>query len=214
VNPTLALRVAPGWLSAGPEPGPEIQAMPPRSTAPPPQQPPPADTVPIAVLRAQDGDVAAFETLYREHVGRVYNLVRRISGDPVAADELTQEVFVRLWERIGSYRGEAAFSTWLHRMAVNVSLGGRRSDGRRLARVLPLADPDAASPTSLRRTDDAALDLGRALDTLPERARQVFVLHDVEGWPHEEIAQVMATTVGTSKAQLHRARSLLRRALE
>ena len=172
-----------------------------------------ADVVPIAVLQAQGGNLDAFERVYRDHVGKVHALVRRISGDPAAADELTQQVFVRLWEQIGSYRGESAFGTWLHRLAVNVALGDRRSEGRRLARVQPEADPELHA-SSARRADDAALDLAKALDTLPEKARQVFVLHEVEGWPHEDIAETMGTTVGTSKAQLHRARSLLRRALE
>lgn len=171
------------------------------------------EVVPIAVLRAQNGDRDAFETVYRDHVGRVYALVRRMCGDAAMADELTQDVFVRVWERIGSYRGDAAFGTWLHRLAVNVSLGDKRSEGRHLARVVPQADPDDGK-SSVSRHDDASIDLQRALDTLPEKARQVFVLHDVEGWPHEDIAEAMGTTVGTSKAQLHRARSLLRKVLE
>lgn len=182
----------------------------------PPQDAPaqgPAALVPADVLRAQHGEVAAFERLYREHAARVYALVRRLAPDPVDADELCQEVFVRLWEKIGTYRGESAFGTWLHRLAVNVALGGRRSDGRRLARIVPTYDAESSAPDPRPRSHDAALDLTRALDQLPPRARQVFVLHDVEGWPHEEIAAAMDTTVGTSKAQLHRARSLLRSAL-
>lgn len=172
-----------------------------------------AAPIPLDVRRAQSGDLTAFERLYRDHIRRVYALVQRLADDPVEADELCQEVFVRVWERIGQYRGESAFGTWLHRLAVNVALGGRRSDGRRLARVLPVEDPDSAAPDPLSRAGDDALDLTRALATLPARARQVFVLHDVEGWPHEEIAAAMNTTVGTSKAQLHRARSLMRSAL-
>lgn len=172
-----------------------------------------APVVPVDVLRAQHGDVDAFERIYRAHLGRIYALVRRLAADPVDADELCQEVFVRLWEKIASYRGESAFTTWLHRLAVNVVLGGRRSDGRRLARIVPTFDPDGAAHDPRSRSHDAAIDLTRALDQLPPRARQVFVLHDVEGWPHEDIAAAMHTTVGTSKAQLHRARSLLRSAL-
>lgn len=171
------------------------------------------DRIPPSVRRAQDGDVNAFSELYRDHVGRVFALCRRMTGDPVAADEITQDVFVRVWERLDSFRGEAAFGSWLHRLAVNVLLSDRRAEGRRLARVLPMFDPGDGPPTA-PRTGDATIDLERALDTLPAKARQVFVLHDVEGWPHEDIAQVMSTTVGTSKGQLHRARSLLRRALE
>jgi RNA polymerase sigma-70 factor, ECF subfamily len=175
--------------------------------------PPRAAQIPADIRRAQDGDLEAFERMYREHVGRIHALMRRLAADAVDADELCQEVFVRVWERLGSYRGESAFGTWLHRLAVNVALGGRRSDGRRLARVLPMAEPDSTASDPSARSHDAALDLARALEVLPARARQVFVLHDVEGWPHEEIAAAMDTTVGTSKAQLHRARSLLRSAL-
>lgn len=168
---------------------------------------------PELVARAAAGDLAAFGLVYQHHVGRVFALCRRMCGDPVEAEEATQDVFVRLWERIGQYRGESAFSTWLHRLAVNVVLGDRRSTGRRLARVVPMHDPTEVERPSPPRTGDAAIDLQRALDTLPPKARQVFVLHDIEGWPHEEIATLMCTTVGTSKGQLHRARDLMRRAL-
>jgi RNA polymerase sigma-70 factor (ECF subfamily) len=167
------------------------------------------------IRRAQGGDVEAFEQLYRAYVGRIHALCRRMSGDPVAAEEITQVVFVRAWERLDSWRGEAAFGTWLHRLAVNVLLGDRRAEGRRLARVLPLRDPtDGHGGVAGRAAaTEAGLDLERALDTLPPKARQVFVLYEIEGWPHEEIARHMDTTVGTSKGQLHRARELMRRAL-
>lgn len=167
------------------------------------------------VLRAQRGDVDAFEILYRQHVGRIWALTRRMCADDAAADELTQEVFVRAWESLAGYRGEAAFSSWLHRVAVNVVLGDKRSTARRLARVAPSPDLDEAPSDgcALGRRPDLGLDLARAIDTLPDRARQVFVLHHVEGWGHEEVASAMGTTVGTSKGQLHRARELLRRVL-
>ncbi|MEQ1569407.1 MAG: RNA polymerase sigma factor, partial [Myxococcota bacterium] len=106
----------------------------------------PAEAVSLAVLRAQRGDSTAFESVYREHVDRVYTLVRRITGDAATADEVCQDVFVRVWEKIGSFRGESAFSTWLHRLAVNVALVDRRSTGRRLARVTPDGDPADAAP--------------------------------------------------------------------
>lgn len=171
------------------------------------------------VLRAQHGDVDAFEILYRQHVSRIYALTRRMSADDASADELTQQVFIKAWENLSSYRGEAAFASWLHRMAVNVVLGDKRAEGRRRARVIPLHDPEqdtgcsprAASTTCAR--PDLGIDLARAIDTLPDRARQVFVLHHVEGLAHEEVASAMGTTVGTSKGQLHRARELLRRVL-
>lgn len=163
------------------------------------------------VLRAQHGDMDAFEILYRQHVGRIHALTRRMCADDASADELTQEVFVKAWEKLDSYRGEAAFSSWLHRVAVNVVLGDKRSEGRRLARVTPLAEAEGVAPPD--RRPDLGMDLERALDTLPARARQVFVLHHVEGLGHEEVAVAMGTTVGTSKGQLHRARELLRRVL-
>jgi RNA polymerase sigma factor (sigma-70 family) len=162
------------------------------------------------VLRAQSGDVDAFEILYRQHVGRIYALTRRMCADDAQADELTQEVFVKAWEKLDSYRGESAFSSWLHRVAVNVVLGDRRAEGRRLARVTPQADIEGTAPTC---RPDLGVDLARALDTLPARARQVFVLHHVEGLGHEEVADAMGTSIGTSKGQLHRARELLRRVL-
>lgn len=162
------------------------------------------------VHAARQGDVAAFERLYRRHVGRIHALCLRMAGDPVAAEELVQEVFVRAWERLAGFRGDAAFATWLHRVAVNVLLVDRRSTGRRLARVEPVAEVDGPGPLP---SPGAALDLDRALATLPAKARQVFVLHEVEGLAHEEVADAMGTTVGTAKGQLHRARSLLRRFL-
>lgn len=167
------------------------------------------------VRAAGSGDEAAFELLYREHAGRVYALCLRLSGDSVRARELTQDVFVRVWERLGSFRGESAFSSWLHRLAVNVALTAHRGERRRLARV----EPTSTLPEQERDGfyGDARLaldmDLERAIAALPPGARVVFVLHDVEGYQHEEIARLTGTAVGTSKAQLFRARRLLREAL-
>jgi RNA polymerase sigma-70 factor (ECF subfamily) len=155
-------------------------------------------------------DAAAFEALYRGHVGRIHALCLRMAGDPAAADELTQEVFVRAWEQIDGWRREAPFSTWLHRVAVNVLLTDRRATGRRIARVEPVADVDAHGAST---SPGAGFDLARALGSLPSSARQVFVLYEVEGLGHEEVAAAMGTSVGTSKSQLHRARDLLRRFL-
>jgi len=140
------------------------------------------------VHRAQAGDRAAFEQLYRRHVGRVHAQCLRMVGDPIAAEELTQEVFVRAWRRLGSFRGDSAFGTWLHSLAVREVLGDRRSNLRRLARVAPVEDPEALSAAGRRSSPATALDLERCLGTLPERARKVFVLHDVEGFRHAEIA--------------------------
>lgn len=162
----------------------------------------------VEVALAASGDAHAFERLYRRHVTRVHNLVRRMYGAE-DADEVTQDVFVRAWEKLGTYRGEAAFSTWLHRLAVNVVLGRREERGRRQSRHsgeefhLDLAPARPVTP-------EAAMDLDAAVAQLPEGAREVFVLHDVEGYRHEEIAGMLGLATGTSKSQLHRARMALR----
>ena len=164
------------------------------------------------IQRAQAGDAIAFRALYDAHVGRVYALCLRLAGERQQAEEHVQDVFVRAWERLGSFRGESAFSTWLHRLAVNEVLQARRAAGRRSARV-ELADDGGASREAGQRPAPPASDLGQAIARLPEGARTVFVLHDVEGYQHDEIAQMTGIAVGTSKAQLFRARRLLREAL-
>ncbi|MCR9159166.1 MAG: RNA polymerase sigma factor [Nannocystaceae bacterium] len=164
------------------------------------------------VRRAQAGDVAAFEQLYREHVGTVLRLCWRLCGGrDDDAHGLTQEVFVRAWERLAGFRGDAAFGTWLHRLAINVVLGERRSAQRRELREQRAAGQTEVGPPQTRV--DAGVDLDKAIAALPERARMVFVLHAIEGYAHAEIAEVMGSSVGTTKAQLHRARALLREAL-
>ncbi len=171
------------------------------------------------VARARKGDVEAFEALYRAHGGRVHALCLRMCGDPREAEELTQDVWVRVWNRLEGFRGESAFTTWLHSITVNEVLGRRRSDGRRANRFDTVPDPAAvADGAGLRATKAAPpgtrLDLERALATLPEGARTVFVLYDVEGYLHREIAERLGVAEGTVKAQLHRARRMLREALE
>jgi len=166
------------------------------------------------VRRAQAGDVAAFERLYRENVDRIYALCLRMSGDAVRAQELTQDVFVRAWEKLAGFEGKSAFSTWLHRLAVNVVLGNRRAEGIRVGKVFGTDDLEAYETPTRPRDPGDALDLERAIATLPPGARTVFVLHDVEGYKHEEIAELHGIAVGTCKAQLHRARRLLREALD
>ena len=166
------------------------------------------------VQDAQSGDLGAFERLYRDNERRVFALCMRLSSDPSLAEELTQEVFVRAWRKLGSFRGQSAFSSWLHPLTVNVALTERRSRRRRLARIVPTEDgavPEAPTPASAPET---GFDLERAMAALPAGARRVFVLHDVEGRTHEEIAELLGLATGTSKAQLHRARRLLREALE
>lgn len=161
--------------------------------------------------QAQGGDRAAFERLYREHVGRVYALCLRLSAEPARAEELTQDTFVRAWQKLSTFRGDAALSTWLHRIAVNVTLQSRRSRDRRNARIVEDGDlHDRVGRDGTRET----IDLERAIRSLPSGARSVFILHDIEGYGHGEIAEMTGVAVGTSKAQLHRARRLLREALE
>ena len=167
-----------------------------------------------AVHRAQGGDVGAFEAIYRAHAGRVYALCLRLSADPRRAEELMQDVFVRAWERLGSFRGESALSTWLHRLAVNVVLAEARSERRRVARVAAAEDFSALDAPAQPAAPDEGIDLERAIAALPPGARTVFVLHDVEGYKHSEIARITGLAEGTLRAQLHRARHLLMEALE
>ena len=162
---------------------------------------------------AQTGDQDAFERIYREHVDRVYALCLRLSGDAVCARDLTQDVFVRAWEKLPSFRGESAFSSWLHRIAVNLVLVGYRTDRRRESRVMFLDDVEDSAP-ALVAPAGLKLDLEAAIAALPPGARTVFVLHDIEGYRHAEIAELTGMASGTSKAHLFRARQLLREALE
>jgi RNA polymerase sigma-70 factor (ECF subfamily) len=175
-----------------------------------------------AVSRAQAGDQAAFEELYRAHSGRVYALCLRMTADTGRAEELSQDVFLRAWTKLSTFRGDAAFSTWLHRLAVNVVLADRRSQGKRWARLVGTDELEPYEGVSARaglsEPDEAPrgarMDLDGAIAGLPEGARKVFVLYEIEGYRHEDIAQLTGTAVGTSKAQLHRARKLLREALQ
>ena len=171
------------------------------------------------VARAQSGDQTAFRDLYRQHAGRVYALCLRLTGDTNDAAERTQDVFVRLWDKLGSFRGESAFSSWLHRLAVNVVLNERRTRGRRERRVTPMADPGVlerspAGGGEREPTVVLTMDLEQAIAALPEGAREVFVLYDIEGYGHAEIARLVGIAEGTSKAQLFRARRLLRESLD
>lgn len=166
------------------------------------------------VSRARRGDFAAFEELYRQHMPRTYALCLRLTSRPARAEELTQETFIRVWEKLGSLRGAEEFGGWLRRVAVNVVLADQRARRRRERKhatladdVLPFEPPRDAASTA------GSLDLEKAIAGLPARARNVFVLHDIEGYRHDEIAALLEVTAGTSKAQLHRARKLLREAL-
>jgi RNA polymerase sigma-70 factor (ECF subfamily) len=175
---------------------------------------PAGDSADVAL--AASGDRRAFERLYKAHVNRVFTLCTRMCGSRVRGEELTQDVFVRTWEKLPQFRGESSFSTWIHRIAVNIVLTDRKNEGRERKRMQEDDDEVgegifAAAATTPRDAD--RMDIAAAIDGLPPGARQIFVLHDVEGYKHEEIAQLCGITAGGSKAQLHRARLLLREAL-
>ncbi|MCC6930265.1 MAG: RNA polymerase sigma factor [Gemmatimonadaceae bacterium] len=164
--------------------------------------------------RAAGGDRRAFEQLYRSHVNRVFAVCARMVNDRALAEELTQDVFVRAWDKLALFRGDSAFGTWLHRLAVNVVLNARKAESRKRSRFEDEGDMiDDLPQGSQASVPGAAIDLEAAVTLLPPGARKVFVLHDVEGYKHEEIAGMLGITAGGSKAQLHRARHLLREAL-
>jgi RNA polymerase sigma factor (sigma-70 family) len=169
-----------------------------------------AETADVAL--AQSGDGRAFERLYRTHVPRVLGLVRRML-DGTHADDVTQDVFVRAWEKLHTFRGEAAFGTWLHRLAVNVILARRKTLGGERRRFYE--DGEVLEQVAGRvETHEHGLDFEDAISRLPEGARQVFLLHDVQGFRHEEIAKLLGIVPGTSKSQLHHARMALRKYLD
>jgi RNA polymerase sigma-70 factor, ECF subfamily len=164
------------------------------------------------IRRAQQGDAAAIRELYRRYAPRVHAVVRRLAGDDALAEDWAQDAWVRAFRALPAFRGDARFSTWLHRIAVNSALHGRRWRDRRVSREAPLEQEREASG----RTDHVALriSLQRALDELPEGMRQIVVLHDVEGYTHEEIGELLGIAAGTSKSQLFKARARLRGLLQ
>jgi RNA polymerase sigma-70 factor (ECF subfamily) len=163
------------------------------------------------VALAASGDASAFERIYRLHVSRIHSLTRRMLGSQIA-DEVTQDIFVRTWQKLGQFRGESAFSTWLHRLAVNVVIERRRSLAIQRERVTD--DPAALDHVMVAPARaDLRVDFEAAIEQLPEGAREIFILHDVEGHKHREIAALLGITSGTSKRQLHRARMLMRKHL-
>jgi RNA polymerase sigma-70 factor (ECF subfamily) len=174
-----------------------------------------------AIERAKQGDAEAFETLYNLHKRRVYSLCLRMTANTAAAEDLTQEAFLQLFRKIATFRGESAFSTWLHRMAVNVVLMQLRKKGLSLVPLEDTVDSEEETPRKELGAADAKLagsvdrlQLNRAIDALPPGYKSIFVLHDVEGYEHNEIAAMVGCSIGNSKSQLHKARLKLRELLK
>jgi RNA polymerase sigma-70 factor (ECF subfamily) len=178
----------------------------------------PAEDVRAADLelakRCRNGDAAAFEELYRAHAGRLYNLVFRMAGSAEQAEDLLQEVFLHAHRKLASFRGDSSLGTWLYRLAVNHSLDFLRGRQARMTRSTESLDRDGADepaaatprvPTAISR-----LDLERSIARLPAGCRAAFILHDVEGFEHQEVAQMLGVSEGTSKSQVHKARMKLR----
>lgn len=182
---------------------------------------PPDMTEKEAIGKAQRGDAAAFEYLYRSHSRRVYSLCLRMVGNPAEAEELTQEAFLQVFRKIGTFRGDSAFSTWLHRLAVNTVLMRLR---KKTVTVMPLEGSPAGEEVDEQKKEYGAPDLALtgsidriqlelAMAQLPPGYKRVFVLHDVQGYEHHEIAEMLGSSIGNSKSQLHKARARLRKLL-
>jgi len=172
-----------------------------------------AGTVDDLIRRAQAGDVDAFEGVYRGHSGRVFALILRLTGDRSRAEELTQETFFKVWRHLSRYQLGTRFEAWLRTIAINTVYGDSRTRARRQSREVVSAQSQGWDPPARSVEPRLAMDLEKAIAGLPEGARKVFVLHEVEGLRHEEIGDCLGVAPGTSKAQLHRARKLLREAL-
>ncbi|MGD8375863.1 MAG: RNA polymerase sigma factor [Acidobacteriota bacterium] len=171
------------------------------------------DDIEEQVHQARHGNVDAFEAIYRRTHRRVYAICLRMAGDPSRAEEMVQETYLKAWSRLETYRAGTRFEAWLGRIAVNATLSEARSRGRRSRREMPVADPDRWDPPFGGAGPADGIDLERAIASLPPGARRIYVLHDVEGFRHREIAEELGLSSGTTKAQLHRARRLLREAL-
>jgi RNA polymerase sigma-70 factor, ECF subfamily len=174
-----------------------------------------------AIERAKQGDAEAFEALYNLHKRRVYSLCLRMTANTAAAEDLTQEAFLQLFRKIGTFRGESAFSTWLHRMAVNVVLMQLRKKGLPIVPLEENIETEEESPRKELGADDPRLagsidrmQLQRSIGALPPGYRMIFLLHDVEGYEHNEIAEMVGCSIGNSKSQLHKARMKLREILK
>jgi|WetSurMetagenome_2_1015567.scaffolds.fasta_scaffold561879_1 RNA polymerase sigma-70 factor, ECF subfamily len=167
--------------------------------------------------RCLAGDREAFEGLYRQHVGRLYNLAYRMSGSGDAADDLVQEMFLQAFRKLGSYKGESSLGTWLYRLGVNLCLDRLRSKAGKMEKVTDSIDEEDAAPVvapgSPAELNVTRMDLERAIGTLPPSYKAAFVLHDVEGYQHDEIARMLDISEGSSKSLLHKARMKLRKSL-
>lgn len=168
---------------------------------------------PELISRVRAGEAAAERALYDAHVDRVYRLAYRLAGDDELARDFTQETFIRAFERLDTFRGESRLSTWLHAIATTVALNGLRKVKRFRSRETVLEAADGVAGGARSAEPDLKTRLRDAIDALPRKYRAVVVMHDVEGYTHEEIAAALGVEVGTSKAQLSRARAKLRAAL-
>ncbi len=161
------------------------------------------------VVLAAGGDERAFERLYRLHHGRVHSLALRMAG-PGWAEDLTQEVFIRAWNKLSTFRREASFGTWLYRLAVNLILSRRETLRKREKRQVEGGGEILERVASKENDGGMQMDFENAIQRLPGGAREIFVLYEIQGYPHAEIAEMVGISVGTSKSQLHRARMMLR----
>jgi RNA polymerase sigma-70 factor (ECF subfamily) len=163
------------------------------------------------IARCQAGDVEAFEALYRQHAARLYTLACRMAGSPEDGEDLLQEIFLQVHRKLGSFKGDSAVGTWLYRLALNHCLDFVRSRQAKMNRLTETLDADTSfEPTARRDTPIARLDLERAVERLPAGCREAFVLHDVEGFDHKEVGQLLGIAEGTSKSQVFKARTKLR----
>ncbi len=163
------------------------------------------------VARSQAGDVQAFEAIYRQHAGRLYTLACRMAGSPEDGEDLLQEIFLQAYRKLGSFKGDSTLGTWLYRLALNHCLDYVRSRHAKMSKLTDTLDTEVShQPTARRDTPIARLDLERALERLPDGCREAFVLHDVEGFDHKEVGQLLGIAEGTSKSQVFKARAKLR----
>jgi len=171
------------------------------------------DTSPETTLvaRCRTGDVDAFETLYKQHGARIFSLASRMAGSPEEGEDLLQEIFLQAYRKLDSFKGDASIGTWLYRLALNHCLDFVRSRRAKMGKMTETLDADSSiEPIAARETPVARIDLQRAIEQLPEGCREAFVLHDIEGYDHKEVAGMLGIAEGTSKSQVFKARLKLR----